>query len=73
MTVIKIILFLLGIAFLMFGFLIYFRRKFHLINGFEEDFKNGRKTEAYARRVGLVEFIVGVALLGTVVLLIVFG
>lgn len=41
-------------------------RKYNLINGFEMDFKEGRKTEAYAKRVGLLELIIGIILLSVV-------
>ena len=63
MLVLKIIFFLLGIAFTLFGYFIRFRGKYNLINGFEADFKQGRKTVAYAKRVGTIECIVGVTLL----------
>lgn len=63
MLALKIITILLGAAFAVFGYLIYFREKYHLINGFKADLKAGRKDEAYARRVGMVEWIMGIALL----------
>ena len=72
MLALKILIFLLGTAFLIFGFLIFFRKKYFLINDFESDYKAGRKTEKYARTVGLSEFIFGLALLLTEVILIVF-
>ena len=72
MLIIKIIAIVLGIAFLLFGYFIYFRRKYNLINGFEADRKAGRKTEAYARRVGLIEFIAGIALLIAGIILFIF-
>ena len=62
----------LGLAFLLFGYFIYFKKKYNLINGFEADFQDGRKNEAYAKRVGLVEFVVGIALLIAGVALILF-
>ena len=52
MLVLIIIAVLLGLAFTMFGYCIYFRKKYNLINGFEADFKAGRKNEDYAKRVG---------------------
>lgn len=55
-----IILLLLGVAFTVFGYLIYFRKKYDLINGFKADYIAGRKTEAYAQKVGLIEFIIGI-------------
>lgn len=62
MTLLKIILIAVGVAFTTFGYEIYFQNKYNLINGFEEDYKAGRKTELYAKRVGLVELIIGIIL-----------
>ena len=70
MMILKILLPIVGVAFLFFGYLIFFRKKYSLINGFDTAFKEGRKTEAYARRVGLVEFILGILLLIASVILI---
>lgn len=72
MTVLKIILITVGVAFTMFGYEIYFQKKYNLINGFEEDYKAGRKTESYAKRVGLTEFILGIvlALIGICVIIV---
>ena len=72
MLILKIIMILLGIAFTAFGYLIYFRKKYNLINGFEKDLRAGRKTERYAKTVGLIEFVLGVACLLTGVVLILF-
>ena len=63
MIVLKVLAVVLGLAFLLFGYFIYFKKKYNLINGFEADFQDGRKNEAYAKRVGLVEFVAGIALL----------
>lgn len=73
MTVLKVLAFVLGLAFLLFGYFIYFKKKYNLINGFEADFKDGRKNEEYAKRVGLVELVVGIALLTAGVVLILFA
>lgn len=73
MLVLKIITALLGLAFAAFGYFIYFRKKYNLINGFEADFKAGRKNEDYAKRVGMVEFVVGIAILIVGVILIIFA
>ena len=62
MTLLKIILITVGVGFTTFGYEIYFQKKYNLINGFEENYKAGRKTELYAKRVGLVEFIIGIIL-----------
>lgn len=71
MTLLKIILMTVGIAFLVFGYLIYFKGKYNLINNFESDFKAGRKTGAYARKVGLVELILGTLLVLIAIFLII--
>lgn len=73
MIFVKILCAILGVVFAVFGYFIYFRKKYNLINGFEEDLKYGRKTQKYARTVGLVEFIAGVVLLVHSVLLFLFA
>ena len=73
MLVLKILAILLGLAFALFGYFIYFRKKYNLINGFEADFKAGRKNEDYAKRVGIVEFVVGIAILIAGIVLIMFA
>ncbi len=73
MLALKIIAAILGLAFTLFGYFIFFKKKYSLINGFEEDYKAGRKTEDYAKRVGLVEFVVGVAILFAAVILLIFA
>ena len=73
MVVFKVLAVVLGLAFLLFGYFIYFRKKYNLINGFEADFKAGRKNEEYAERVGMVEFAVGIAMLIAGVALIIFA
>ncbi len=72
MLALKIITVILGLAFSLFGYFIFFKQKYSLINGFKEDFKAGRKDENYARRVGIIEFIVGIVLLLVAVILIIF-
>lgn len=62
MLILKIILMAVGVAFTTFGYKIYFRKRYNLINGFEEASKAGRKTELDAKRVGLVELIIGISL-----------
>ena len=73
MIVLKILAILLGLAFILFGYFIYFRKKYNLINGFEADFKAGRKNEDYAKRVGMVEFVVGIAILIAGIVLMIFA
>ena len=72
MLVIKIVFILLGLAFTLFGYFIYFRKKYSLINDFEAAYQAGRKDEAYARRVGLIEFALGLAFLLAGLALILF-
>ena len=72
MIFLKILFVVLGLAFLLFGYFIYFKKKYNLINGFEADFKADRKTEKHAKKVGLIEFIVGIILLITGIALIIF-
>ena len=38
------------------------RKRYNLINGFEEAYKARRKTKRYAERVRLVELIIGMSL-----------
>lgn len=63
MIFLEILSILLGVVFTFFGYFIFFRKKYFLINGFEEDYRAGQKSEAYARNVGLVELVVGIVLL----------
>lgn len=63
MTLLKIILIALGATFSTFGYLIYFKKKYNLINDYEDNRKAGKKTESYARKVGLIELLLGIALL----------
>lgn len=72
MTLLKILLIILGVTFVIFGYFIYFKEKYNLINGFVADLKAGRKTEAYAKKVGLVELIIGIILIITGIFLIIF-
>ncbi|MGF3067359.1 DUF3784 domain-containing protein [Facklamia sp. P12945] len=71
MTLLKIVLIGLGITFCMFGYLIYFKKKYNLINGFESDYKAGSDIESYARRVGLIELGIGVILIMAGIILII--
>ena len=72
MLVVKILIIILGSAFLLFGYFIYFHKKYNLINGFSEDYKTGRKDEKYAKIVGLIELILGIVLLIIGIILILF-
>ena len=72
MILLMIILLVVGVAFTTFGYFIYFKEKYNLINGFEGDFKSRRKTESYAKKVGLIELIIGIifVLIGIAVIII---
>lgn len=72
MLALKIITVGLGLTFFLFGYFIFFKNKYFLINGFNEAFKSGQKSEKYAKRVGIIEFIIGILFLIAFVLLILF-
>ena len=63
MFIFKIMLILLGVSFLTFGYLIYTKKRYDLINGFESELKAGRKTEEYAKKVGKIELTIGAVIL----------
>lgn len=63
MKILKIISLILAIIFIFFGYNIYFKKKYSLINNFEKDYKNGLKDEEYAKKVGLIELILGILFL----------
>ena len=73
MLALKIILVIVGVAFTLFGYFIFFKKKYSLINGYPEDYKAGRKDENYAKRVGIVEFIAGIVILVASVFLIILA
>ena len=73
MLVLKVIAVILGLAFTLFGYFIFFQKKYSLINGFEEDYKAGRKNEDYAKRVGRIEFVAGIAILIIAGILLMFA
>lgn len=73
MLILKMISVLLGLVFILFGYFIYFREKYDLINGFEADFKMGRKNEGYAKHVGKVYLGIGIVILIIGIILIIFA
>ena len=73
MLALKIILVIVGVAFTLFGYFIYFRKKYSLINGYIRDYNAGRKDEIYAKRVGLAELIVGIVILIASIFLIILA
>lgn len=56
----QITLILIGALFIGFGYAIWFKHKYHLINNFESEKKKGRLNDSYAKRVGIIEFVGGV-------------
>lgn len=63
MRLLSIILAITGIIFIIFGYLIYFKKNYSLINGLESDLAKWRKDISYGNKVGLVELVVGVILI----------
>lgn len=63
MLILKILLFILGTVFSTFGYLIYFRKKYSLINSFNLDVVYKRKDSSYAKKLGLIEFVLGLGLI----------
>lgn len=73
MIILKIITVLLGFASTLFGYFIYFKKKYNLINDFEAEFKAGKKDELYAKRVGMIEFVFGIIFLIVGIILTIFA
>lgn len=63
MLILKILLFILGTVFSTFGYLIYFRKKYSLINSFNLDVLYKRRDASYAKKLGLIEFVLGLVLI----------
>ncbi|EEI83823.1 hypothetical protein [Anaerococcus tetradius] len=59
MEIFSIILSITGLVLLGFAYKIYFKKSYHLINGFEKDYKKGLKDENYAIRLSKVYVILG--------------
>ena len=72
MHMLKIILFVIGITFAVFGYLIVFKKQYGLINDFKARKRVGSQKDTDAIRVGQVELILGVGLLVLFVLLMIF-
>lgn len=62
MHLLIVILIMIGLVFLVYGYRIYFRGHYHLINGFEANKKAGRKTQAQAKKAGFIELLIGLIL-----------
>ena len=72
MHLLKIILFVIGITFAVFGYLIVFKKQYGLINDFKARKQVGSQKDEDAIRVGKVELILGIGLLVLFVLLMIF-
>jgi len=64
MYILSLVLLILGLIFIGFGYLIFFKKKYNLINNYEEDLKFNRFGENYAKRIGLIELIWGIIFIG---------
>nr|WP_288294511.1 DUF3784 domain-containing protein [uncultured Granulicatella sp.] len=72
MHILKIIVFVLGLTFCLFGYLIVWKKRYNLINDFKARKKVGSQTDVDAMRVGKIELILGAGLLVLFVLLMIF-
>ena len=72
MHILKIIVFVPGVNFCLFGYLIVWKKKYNLINDFKARKKVGSQKDADAIRIGQVELILGIGLLVLFVLLMIF-
>lgn len=72
MIVLKIIAVSLGLSFSILGYLIFFKKQYSLLNKVDSAFKAGNKNENYARRIGMMYFVVGIAILIAAIILILF-
>ena len=72
MHLVKFILFVLGIIFAVFGYLIVFKKQYGLINDFKARKKAWSQKDTDAFRIGQVELILGIGLLVLFVLLMIF-
>ena len=72
MHILKIIVFVLGLTFGLFGYLIVWKKRYNLINDFKARKKVGSQTDVDAMRVGKIELILGAGLLVLFVLLMIF-
>ena len=51
-----------GLVFLFFGYKIYFKKSYDLINGFNKAYKKGLKDENYAKKVGKIYLLFFIAM-----------
>ena len=71
MHILKIIVFVLGLTFCLFGYLIVFEKQYGLINDFKARKKVGSLKEEDAIRVGKVELILGMSFLILFIILLI--
>ena len=71
MYMLKIILFILGITFAVFGYLIVFKKQYGLTNDFKARKKVGSLKDVDAIRVGKVELILGMSFLILFIILLI--
>ncbi|HKL41292.1 MAG TPA: DUF3784 domain-containing protein [Clostridia bacterium] len=64
MYILGLVLLILGLTLFGFGYFIFFKKKYDLINNFKEDLKLNRFGENYAKRIGLIELIWGIIFIG---------
>ncbi len=62
MKVFALLLALNGLVFLFFGYKIYFKKSYDLINGFNKAYKKGLKDENYAKKVGKIYLLFFIAM-----------
>ena len=62
MKVFALMLDLTGLVFLFFGYKIYFKKSYDLINGFNKAYKKGLKDENYAKKVGKIYLLFFIAM-----------
>lgn len=62
MKVFALMLALTGLVFLFFGYKIYFKKSYDLINGFNKAYKKGLKDENYAKKVGKIYLLFFIAM-----------
>lgn len=62
MKIFALILAFTGLVFLFFGYKIYFKKSYDLINGFNKAYKKGLKDENYAKKVGKIYLLIFIAM-----------
>lgn len=60
MFILRMIMIFIGFVFIGYGYAILFKEKYNLINNFQNDKKNSKLNDSYAKKVGKIEFIGGI-------------